>query len=41
MLQEWGRHVVIWGGAHRRKNQAELTAKRVLLPPYSSERNPA
>lgn len=43
VLEEWGLDCVVWDGApaHRAKTMRELPTKRLLLPPYSPELNPA
>ena len=43
VLEAWGLDCVVWdgAGAHRGKTLADLPTKRVLLPPYSPELNPA
>lgn len=43
VLAEWGLECVVWDGApaHKAKVMRELPTKRVLLPPYSPELNPA
>lgn len=43
VLEEWGLDCVVWDGApaHRAKSMRELPTKRLLLPPYSPELNPA
>ena len=42
-VREWGLGCVVWDGApaHRAKAMGELPTKRVPLPPYSPELNPA
>lgn len=43
VLEKWALDCVVWDGAgsHRGKSLRELSTKRVLLPPYSPELNPA
>ena len=43
VLQEWALECVVWDGAgsHRGKSLKDLSTKRVLLPAYSPELNPA
>lgn len=43
VLAGWGLTAVIWDGAsaHRGKSLGDLETKRVRLPPYSPELNPA
>lgn len=43
VLSEWELDVVVWDGApaHKAEVMQELSTKRVLLPPYSPELNPA
>ena len=42
-LEEWRLAGVVWdgAGAHRGRRLADLTTKRVRLPPYAPELNPA
>lgn len=43
VLREWGLACVVWDGApaHRAKALGDLAMRRVRLPPYSPELNPA
>lgn len=43
VLSNWKLDVVVWDGApaHKAKVMQELSTKRLLLPPYSPELNPA
>ena len=43
VLEDWQLDVVVWDGApaHTAKLMQELATKRLLLPPYSPELNPA
>lgn len=43
VLDDWGLDVVVWDGApaHKAKLMQQLSAKRLFLPPYSPELNPA
>jgi hypothetical protein len=43
VLAEWGVDAVVWdgAGAHRGKTLRDLPTRRVFLPPYSPELNPA
>ena len=43
VLAAWGLDGIVWDGApsHRGKGLRELPTRRVLLPPYSPELNPA
>ncbi len=43
VLQRWGLDCVVWdgAGAHRGRSLSHLSTRRVLLPPYSPQLNPA